>query len=154
MVCVRRFLAAALTAATFVGAGCARSSSPDAVRRQTIARYSLWDGMGPPRSDPQFSRFECAGSLTISNVDVSFVGTSPACALSMHHGTAGTLAYSDVREIRVTSRPELLIFSTHRQPPAVRVTDWDGAADFQRAVSDLQNAYGSWKARTGRSRRK
>jgi len=126
----------ALTVATLIGSGCAVRHSAG---RRTIATYPLWDGMGPPSTDPQFPKFQCAGTLTISNVDVTFTaGTSPGCASSMHQRTAGTLSYSELREIRVTARPELLIFSTDAEPPRLRVTDWIGGPDFHRAVTDLE----------------
>jgi len=153
MASVKMSVAAAFTVATLLTSGCA-SSVRHTEGRRTIATYSLWDGMGPPSSDPQFPKLGCAGTLTISNVDVTFAaGTSPGCASSMHQRTVGTLLYSELREIRVTRRPELLIFSKDREPPALRVTDWVGAPDFQRAVTDVQNAYQSWKARIEHSRR-
>jgi hypothetical protein len=90
--------------------------------------------------------------LTISNVDVTFTaGTSPGCASSMHQRTAGTLSYSELREIRVTARPELLIFSTDAEPPRLRVTDWIGGPDFHRAVTDLENAYQRWRVQKERA---
>ena len=145
--------AAALTIATFLSSGCAFFSGRSPERRRTIASYSLWDGMGPPNTDPQFPTFECVGTLTISNVDVTFAaGTSPGCVSPMHQRTVGTLPYRALREIRVTRRPELLIFSNDAEPPALRVTDWVGGANFQRAVADLQNAYQSWRTRTDRSK--
>ena len=145
MASVKRSAAAALTIATFLSSGCAAFGRHTA-RRRVVATYSLWDGMGPPRSDAQFAKFACVGTLTISTVDVTFApGTSPACASPMHQRTAGTLPYSELREIRVTPRPELLIFSTRAEPPSLRVTDWIGAADFRRAVADLQNAYQIWR---------
>jgi hypothetical protein len=155
MASVKMSAAAALTIATFLSSGCAPFSVRHTARRRTIATYSLWGGMGPPSTDPQFPKFECAGTLTISNVDVTFAdGKSPGCASPKHQRTVGTLPYSELREIRVTRRPELLIFSKDAEPPALRVADWVGAADFQRAVTDLQNAYQSWRARTNHSTRK
>ncbi|PWT79645.1 MAG: hypothetical protein C5B57_13600 [Blastocatellia bacterium] len=119
--------------------------------RKVIATYSLWDGMGPPKNDPRFPKFACVGTLTISTVDVTFTaGTSLGCASPMHQRTVGTLPYRELREIRVTPRPELLIFSKSAEPPALRVTDWVGAQDFQRAVRDLQNAYQNWNSRRKR----
>jgi hypothetical protein len=89
----------------------------------------------------------CLGRLTISNLDVSFeAGTSPGCSSPMHQRTMGTLEYSEIREIRVTPRPEVLIFRTGTTPPVLRVTDWKGAEEFQRAVADLRNAYHAWKS--------
>jgi hypothetical protein len=109
---------------------------------------SLWDGMGPPSTDRRFDELGCRGTFTISNVDVSFApGDSPACASPMHQRTMGTLGYGEIREIRVTQRPELLIFRTGTNPPALRVTDWVGAADFNQVVADLRNAYQVWKSR-------
>jgi hypothetical protein len=145
MACVKTAAAAALTIAMFLSSGCSLSSGRHAASRRTIAAYSFWDGMGPPSTDPQFPKFACVGTFTISNLDVTFApGTAAGCASPMHQRTVGTLAYSDLREIRVTRRPELLIFSKNAAPPALRVTDWVGAADFQRAVTDLQTAYQRW----------
>jgi hypothetical protein len=155
MASVKMSAAAALSIATFLSWGCAPFSARHTARRTTIATYSLWDGMGPPSTDPQFPKFECAGTLTISTVDVTFAaGKSRGCASPMHQRTIRTLPYSKLREIRVTRRPELLIFSKNAEPPALRVTDWVGAADFQRVVTDVQNAYQSWRARTDYSTRK
>jgi hypothetical protein len=64
----------------------------------------------------------------------------------MHQRTMGTLSYGQIREIRVTQRPEVLIFRTGTTPPTLRVTDWVGAADFNRVVADLRNAYQTWKS--------
>lgn len=145
MASVKTSAAAVLTIATFLTAGCAPFGRHTA-RRRVVATCSLWDGMGPPSTDAQFAKLACVGTLTISTVDVTFAaGTSPGCASPMHQRTAGTLPYSELREIRVTPRPELLIFSKRTEPPALRVTDWVGAADFRRAVADLQNAYQSWQ---------
>jgi hypothetical protein len=58
----------------------------------------------------------------------------------------GTLGYGELREIRVTQRPEVLIFRTGTTPPALRVTDWVGAEEFQRVVADLRNAYQAWRS--------
>src|SRR5689334_19463827 len=100
MASVKVSAAAALSIATLLGSGCAPFSRRDTARRRIIATYSLWDGMGPPSSDPQFSKWACVGTFTISNLDVTFAaGTSPGCATPMHQRTAGTLAYSDLREI-------------------------------------------------------
>jgi len=126
--------------------GCAnRGAAPG---RKIISTYSLWDGMGPPNTDPQFAALGCLGRLTISNLDVNFeAGTSPGCSAPMHQRTMGTLEYREIREIRVTRRPEVLIFRTGTTPPALRVTDWMGAEEFQRAVADLRNAYQAWKSK-------
>jgi hypothetical protein len=107
--------------------------------------------MGPPNTDPRFDELGCRGAFTISNVDVSFAsGDSPACTSPMHQRTMGILGYGEIREIRVTQRPELLIFRTGTNPPVLRVTDFVGAADFNRVVADLRNAYQVWKSqRTG-----
>jgi hypothetical protein len=127
--------------------GCARRRAAPASDRTIISTYSLWDGIGPPNTDPQFAALGCLGTLTISNLDMNFeAGTSPGCSSPMHQRTMGTLAYSEIREIRVTRRPEVLIFRTGTAPPALRVTDWTGAEEFQRAVADLQNAYQAWKS--------
>ena len=125
------------------------------VNRRHVDRLGL-RGKGTaqvaPSTDPQFPKFQCAGTLTISNVDVTFTaGTSPGCASSMHQRTAGTLSYSELREIRVTARPELLIFSTDAEPPRLRVTDWIGGPDFHRAVTDLENAYQRWRVQKERA---
>lgn len=64
----------------------------------------------------------------------------------MHQRTMGILGYGEIREIRVTQRPELLIFRAGTDSPALRVTDWVGAADFSRVVADLRNAYQAWKS--------
>lgn len=150
-----RMSAAATLIATVLVSACASFSDRAMASRKTIATYSLWDGMGPPKTDPQFAKLECVGTLTISNVDVTFAaGNSPGCASPMHQRTVGTLPFSNLREIRVTQRPELLIFSKDAEPPALRVTDWVGAADFQRAVTDLQNAYQSWRTRADHATRK
>jgi hypothetical protein len=73
-------------------------------------------------------------------------GDSPACASPMHQRTMGILGYGEIREIRVTQRPELLIFRAGTDPPALRVTDWVGAANFSRVVADLRNAYQARKS--------
>jgi hypothetical protein len=154
MASVKMVSAAVVTVAAMCNSGCAASSGHDTAGRKVVATYAFWDGMGPPRGDPQFATLECAGTLTISNVDVTFTpGTSPGCGTPMHQRTVGTLRYDDLREIRVTRRPELLIFSTHSESPALRVTDWTGDRNFQRAVTLLQNAYESWKSRRGRRAR-
>jgi|SRR5262245_9934041 len=125
---------------------CARKPGSVSSRRTIISVSSLWDGMGPPNTDPRFDELACRGTFTISNVDVAFTpGDSPACSSPMHQRTIGVLSYGEIREIRVTPRPELLIFRTGTAPPALRVTDWVGAADFNRVVADLQGAYQAWK---------
>ena len=104
--------------------------------------------MGPPNTDPQFGALGCLGTLTISNLDVNFEpGESPGCSSPMHQRTMGTLGYWEIREIRVTQRPEVLVFRTGTTPPVLRVTDWVGAEEFQRVVADLRNAYQAWKSR-------
>ena len=126
--------------------GCARRHGAPPPNRTIISTHSLWDGMGPPNTDRQFAALECLGTLTISNLDVSFApGASPGCSSPMHQGTMGTLRYGEIREIRVTPRPEVLIFRTGTTPPALRVTDWAGAEEFQKVVAELRNAYQAWK---------
>jgi hypothetical protein len=121
---------------------CASVRHQQPIARTIIATFDAWDGMGPPQSDPNFARLGCAGLLTITNVDVTFEpGTSRACATPMHEATRGTLAYGDIREIRITKRPEVLIFRNGANPPALRVTDWIGGKDFEQAVALLQGAY-------------
>src|SRR5437763_336539 len=81
-------------------------------------------------------------------VEMNFApGKSPGCSSPMHQRTMGTLGYWEIREIRVTRRPEVLIFRTGTTPPALRVTDWVGSEEFQRVVADLRNAYQAWKSR-------
>jgi hypothetical protein len=127
--------------------GCGDRRAAVAQDRKTISTYSLWDGMGPPSTDRQFAALGCRGTLTISNLDVNFEpGTSPGCSSPMHQRTMGTLGYWETREIRVTPRPEVLIFKTGTTPPALRVTDWLGAEEFQRVAADLRNAYQAWQA--------
>src|SRR6516225_2673872 len=119
MACVRMSAVAALTVAAFLSIRCATFRGGHTAARTVIATYSLWDGMGAPKGDPQFPEFECRGTLTISTVDVTFrAGASPGCA--QHQRTVGTLPYCELREIRVTTRPELLIFSKNAEPPALR----------------------------------
>jgi hypothetical protein len=138
---------AALGTQVFLFTGCAHRRAGSPPDRKILAKYSLWDGMGPPNVDRQFAALGCLGTLTISNLDVSFEpGTPPACSLPMHQGTTGTLGYPEIRSIQVTPRPELLIFRTGMTPPALRVTDWTGAKPFQRAVADLTSAYLTWKS--------
>ena len=138
---------AALGAQVLFSTGCAPRRPGRPADRKIIAKYSLWDGMGPPNTDPQFAALGCLGTLTISNIDVNFEpGTAPACSTAMHQRTMGTLGYPEIREIRVTPRPEVLIFRTGTTPPALRVTDWKGAAEFQRVVTDLTSAHQAWKS--------
>ena len=139
---------AALSTQVLFFSGCIhrRRASP-APTRKIISTYSLWDGMGPPNTDRQFAALGCLGTLTISNVDVTFApGKSPGCSSPMHQQTMGTLGYWDIREIRVTPRPEVLIFRTGTTPPALRVTDWIGAEEFERVVANLRNAHQAWKS--------
>jgi hypothetical protein len=149
MKCIRLFgVVAALGTHVLFFTGCAnrRATAPPA--HKIISTYSLWDGMGPPNTDPQFAALGCQGTLTISNLDVTFApGKLPGCSSPMHQQTMGTLGYGEVREIRVTRRPEVLIFRTGSTPPALRVTDWIGAEEFQRVVADLRNAYQAWTSR-------
>ena len=129
-------------------AACGHRRGAPAPARQIISTYSLWDGMGPPNTDPQFAALGCLGTLSISNLDVNFApGKSPGCSSPMHQRTMGTLGYWEIREIRVTRRPEVLIFRTGTTPPALRVTDWVGSEEFQRVVADLSNAYQARKSR-------
>jgi hypothetical protein len=148
MTCMKCFVAvAALGAQVLFFAGCAPRRAGRLPDRKIVAKYSLWDGMGPPNTDPQFAALGCLGTLTISNIDVRFEpGTAPACATAMHQKTMGTLGYPEIREIRVTQRPEVLIFRAGTAPPALRVTDWIGAEQFQRVVADLRNAHQAWKS--------
>jgi hypothetical protein len=143
MRCIKLFGAvAALATQMLLFIGCAHRHASAAPNRKVISTYSLWDGMGPPSTDPQFAALGCRGTLTISNLDVNFEpGTLPGCSLPIHQRTIGTLGYWEIREIRVTPRPEVLIFRTGTTPPALRVTDWLGAEEFQRVVADLRNAY-------------
>jgi len=147
MTCIKLFgvIAALGTQVLFTGCDHRRPSPPPL--RKIIAKYSLWDGMGPPNTDRQFAALGCLGTLTVSNLDVNFeAGTSPGCSLAMHQRTTGTLGYQEIRSIQVTPRPEVLIFRKGTTPPALRVTDWVGAEQFQRAVADLTNAYRAWKS--------
>lgn len=148
MTCIKLFAAAAvLGTQVLLSTGCARRHGAPPPNRKIISTHSLWDGMGPPNTDRQFAAFECLGTLTISNLDVSFApGKSPGCSSPMHRQTMGTLGYAEIREIRVTPRPEVLIFRTGTTPPALRVTDWVGAEEFQKVVADLRNAYQAWKS--------
>jgi hypothetical protein len=137
---------AVVSAQVLVSVSCARKPSPVSSSRKIISVSSLWDGMGPPNTDPRFDELACRGTFTISNVDIGFApGDSPACASPMHQRTVGILRYGEIREIRVTQRPEVLIFRTGTTPPALRVTDWVGAEDFNRVVADLRSAYQAWK---------
>lgn len=139
---------AAGTQVLILFAGCAGRRAAAPADRTIISTYSLWDGMGPPNTNPQFAALGCLGTLTISNLDVSFQpGTSPGCSSPMHQQTMGTLGYEEIREIRVTQRPEVLIFRAGTTPPALRVTDWVGAEEFQRVVADLRSAFQAWKSR-------
>src|SRR6266508_866361 len=133
MTCIKLFAAAAvLGTQVLLSTGCARRHGAPPPNRKIISTHSLWDGLGP---------------LTISNLDVSFApGKSPGCSSPMHRQTMGTLGYAEIREIRVTPRPEVLIFRTGTTPPALRVTDWVGAEEFQKVVADLRNAYQAWKS--------
>jgi len=139
--------AVAVVSAQFLfSVNCARKPRPVSSSRKIISVSSLWDGMGPPNTDPRFDELACRGTFTISNLDVGFApGASPACASPMHQRTVGILSYGEIREIRVTQRPEVLIFRTGTTPPALRVTDWVGAEDFSRVVADLRSAYQAWK---------
>jgi hypothetical protein len=135
--------------------GCAHRRAAAVPDRRIISTYSLWDGMGPPSTDRQFAALGCLGTLTISNLDVSFEpGKSLGCSSPIHQRTIGTLGYWEIREIRVTRRPEVLIFRRGTTPPALRVTDWLGADEFQRVVADVSKAHQAWKSqhtdRTGR----
>ena len=149
MTCIKWFGAvAALGTQVLFSAGCAHRRAAPPPARKIISTYSLWDGMGPPNTDRQFADLGCLGTLAISNRDVSFApGNSPGCSLPMHQRTMGTLAYSEIREIRVTPRPEVLIFKTGTTAPALRVTDWVGAEEFHRVVAELRNACQVWKSR-------
>jgi hypothetical protein len=147
MTCIKLCGAAAALGTQLLFTGCDHRRVAPPPARTVISTSALWDGMGPPNTDPQFANLGCLGTLTISNVDVSFVpGTSRGCSSPMHQRTMGTLGYREIREIRVTRRPEALIFRTGTNPPALRVTDWVGAGEFQRAVSDLRNAYQAWQS--------
>jgi len=127
--------------------GCAPRHGALSAARKIISTFALWDGMGPPNTDRQFAALGCLGTLTISNLDVDFApGTSPGCSSPMHQRTMRCLSYREIREIRVTPRPEVLIFRTGTTPPALRVTDWVGAEEFQRVVADLRNAYQAWQS--------
>jgi hypothetical protein len=143
---IKLVAAAAVCLQMLFSTGCAhRRGVPSS--RKIISVSSLWDGMGPPSTDRQFAELGCLGTLTISNRDVGFApGDSPGCSSPMHQRTMGTLSYGEIREIRVTQRPEVLIFTTGTTPPALRVTDWVGAAEFKRVVTDLRNAYQAWKS--------
>ena len=147
MRCIKLLGAAAALGAQLLFIGCAHRRGVPPQTRKVISTFSLWDGMGPPNTDRQFAALGCLGTLTISNRDVNFApGTSPGCSLPMHRLTMGTLSYWEIREIRVTPRPEVLIFRTGTTPPALRVTDWVGAEEFQRVVADLRNAYQAWQS--------
>ena len=127
---------------SFLSACASAPSHPHAAPRIIIATYDVWDGTGPPRNDPAFAQLGCAGLLTITNVDVTFAPQpSRGCSFPMHQTTRGTLAYREISEIRVTRRPEVLIFKSGTNPPALRVTDWIGGTDFQQAVAMLRSAY-------------
>ena len=150
MRCIKLLGAVTVLAAqmlSFTGCAHRRASASAAPNRKIISTYSLWDGMGPPSTDRQFAALGCLGTLTISNLDVSFEpGKSPGCLSPIHQRTMGTLGYREIREIRVTQRPEVLIFRTGTNPPALRVTDWVGAEEFQRVVAALKKAYQAWKS--------
>ena len=148
MKCIRLVPAVAVVSAqVLLAVSCARKPSSVSSSRRIVSVSSLWDGMGPPNTDPRFDELGCRGTFTVSTVDVGFTpGDSPACASPMHQRTMGILGYGEIREIRVTQRPELLIFRVGTDPPALRVTDWVGAADFSRLVADLKNAYQAWKS--------
>ena len=148
MTCIKLFGAvAALGTQVIFCTGCTHRRGAPARERKIISTYSLWDGMGPPNTDRQFAALGCLGTLTISSIDVNFApSTSPGCSSPMHQRTMGTLGYWEIREIRVTPRPEVLIFRTGTTPPALRVTDWMGAEEFQHVVADLRNASGAWKS--------
>jgi hypothetical protein len=138
---------AALGTQTLFSTGCAHRRAAPPPDRMIISMYSLWDGMGPPNTDPQFAALGCLGTPTISNRDVNFEpGKSPWCLPPIHQRTMGTLGYWEISEIRVTPRPEVLIFRTGTTPPVLRVTDWIGADEFKRIVTDLRNAYHTWKS--------
>ncbi len=138
-------VAALGTQLLFIGCAHRRGALPAASK--IISTFALWDGMGPPNTDRQFAALGCLGTLTISNLYVDFApGTSPGCSSPMHQRTMGSLSYREIREIRVTPRPEVLIFRTGTTPPALRVTDWVGAEEFQRVVADLRNAYHAWQS--------
>ena len=126
--------------------GCATLFNRHASTRRVISSYSLWSGMGPPISDPRFDEFSCNGTFTVTSEDVSFAaGDSKGCADPRQQRVVGTLSYSELREIRVMKRPELLIFKAGTIPPALRVTDWQNGPQYRRAVKDLQVAYAEWK---------
>jgi len=126
--------------------GCATLFHRNANTRRIISTYSLWDGMGPPNTDRRFPELQCKGTLTITTLDVTFQpGASPACSTPMHQRTTGTLPYGELREIRLTKRPEVLIFKAGTNPPALRVTDWENGPQYRRAVKDLQVAYKEWQ---------
>ena len=146
--CIKLIPAVAVVIAqVLLSVSCARKPSSVSSSRRIVSVSSLWDGMGPPNTDPRFDELGCRGTFTISNVDVGFApGDSPGCSSPMHQRTMGTLSYGQIREIRVTQRPEVLIFRTGTTPPTLRVTDWVGAADFNRVVADLRNAYQTWKS--------
>src|SRR3989442_10645791 len=111
MRCIRLFGAVAALGTLFV-TGCAHRPAPSPPVRRITSTYSLWDGMGPPNTDRQFAALGCLGTLTISNLDMNFApGTSPGCSSPMHQQTMGILGYGEVRDIRVTRRPEALIFN-------------------------------------------
>jgi hypothetical protein len=134
-------------AMALVLAGCSTLVPRRTEQRQVIGTYSLWSGMGPPISDPRFPAFSCKGTFLISNVDVSFTaGASQGCHDPRQQRVTGTLPYSELREIRVMKRPEVLIFKTGAEPPVLRVTDWVNGNDFQRAVRDMRKAYQGWKS--------
>ena len=89
----------------------------------------------------------CHGRHAQWHVDVSFTaGESKGCNDPRQLRVTGTLPYSELREIWVMKRPEVLIFKTGAEPPALRVTDWVSGNDFQRAVRDLRKAYQGWKS--------
>lgn len=148
MTCIKLFGAVAVLGThVLFFTSCAHRRAAPAPDRKVISTYALWDGMGPPSTDRQFAALGCLGTLTISNRDVNFEpGESPGCSSPIHQRTRGTLGYWEIREIRVTPRPEMLIFRTGTTPPALRVTDWVGAEEFKRAVADLRNAYQVWKS--------
>jgi hypothetical protein len=128
-------------------AGCSTLVPRRTEQRRVLGTYSLWSGMGPPISDRRFPEFSCKGTFLISNVDVSFTaGESKGCHDPRQLRVTGTLPYSELREIRVMKRPEVLIFKTGAEPPVLRVTDWVSGNDFQRAVRDLRTAYQGWKS--------
>lgn len=139
---------ASLAAFLLFCVGCATLFHRNASTRRVIGTYSLWSGMGPPMSDARFAEFSCAGIFVVTTVDVSFApGKSKGCSDPRQQRVTGTLPYSELREIRVMNRPEVLIFKTGTNPPALRVTDWKNGEQYRRAVTDLQVAYRDWKRR-------